>query len=280
MNTHGLIALDIDGTITAVRDHLPIDIKLYLEELATSGWQLLFVTGRTFSWSYHLLSGLNVPYLLAVQNGALIVSMPEKRIVYKEYLPASCLTALLQIVVQEKSGMVVYAGFEYQERVLYCPHLFSSEQLEYLAKRAHALHETWEKLDDFSELLLQDFASIRLFEKHEKALLFSGRIEEELLLHAPIMTDSFDPSYRVVQITAGAVSKGFALKEAKKILNIKGTVIACGDDYNDIPMLKEADIRVVMANAPSEVLALADVIAPPAKELGIIVGLKKAQGQG
>ena len=56
----------------------------------------------------------------------------------------------------------------------------------------------------------------------------------------------------------------------------EGIVIAAGDDYNDITMLKSADITVVMSTAPTEILALADIVAPPAVEMGIIEGLGKA----
>jgi hydroxymethylpyrimidine pyrophosphatase-like HAD family hydrolase len=41
-------------------------------------------------------------------------------------------------------------------------------------------------------------------------------------------------------------------------------------------MLASADISVVMATAPSDMLAKADVIAPPAIHHGLIAGLKEA----
>jgi hydroxymethylpyrimidine pyrophosphatase-like HAD family hydrolase len=56
----------------------------------------------------------------------------------------------------------------------------------------------------------------------------------------------------------------------------RGKVIAAGDDYNDESMLKVADVKVVMATAPQDLLLKADVVAPAASEEGIIAGLEAA----
>ena len=41
-------------------------------------------------------------------------------------------------------------------------------------------------------------------------------------------------------------------------------------------MLQEADIKIIMSTAPQDLLAIADVISPPADEYGIVQGLENA----
>ena len=65
-------------------------------------------------------------------------------------------------------------------------------------------------------------------------------------------------------------------KELIALTKERGKVIAAGDDYNDEPMLEAADIKVVMATAPADLLSKADIIAPAASEDGIICGLEAA----
>jgi hydroxymethylpyrimidine pyrophosphatase-like HAD family hydrolase len=79
-----------------------------------------------------------------------------------------------------------------------------------------------------------------------------------------------------VQATHPEVSKGHAVLDFKRICGPSVKVIAAGDDNNDLPMLAAADVKVVMGTAPKTVLEVADIIAPPASQEGIIAGLTQA----
>jgi Cof subfamily protein (haloacid dehalogenase superfamily) len=278
MKKSGIIAFDIDGTLTAMRSPLAPDVKVFLEKLHAEGWQLLFVTGRVFSWSYHLLEELKIPYTLAVQNGSLILDMPSQKIIYKSYVPTHLLPKIEDLILSLKAAPVIYTGYDYGELCYYTPHYFTEEKLQYLGRRSQALKETWIPLKNVTDYPLEDFASIRCFVEKNIGMPLSQKIEAELKLEAPCMMDSFDEQYQIVQITASDVNKGSALHQliAKNNFKEKGSIIACGDDYNDISMLKEADIAVVIETAPQEVLQLADVIAPSAQALGIIKGVSEA----
>lgn len=72
--------------------------------------------------------------------------------------------------------------------------------------------------------------------------------------------------YYFEQIPKG-VSKISALRELCGILNIKkGGLFAIGDYYNDVPMIKEADISAATAGAPDDVKQYADYIATTCKD--------------
>ena len=81
-----LIALDIDGTITSDLHSLPEQVIDYFETIVQQGDLLAFITGRSFSLANSILGKLNFPYLLALHNGAIILQMPERRIISKQYM--------------------------------------------------------------------------------------------------------------------------------------------------------------------------------------------------
>lgn len=272
----GLIAIDIDGTLTAVRDALSPVVIDFLHTLVEEGWQLLFVTGRTVAWSLHLLEKLPFSYVFASFNGAYIVKMPECELIEKRFIAVKKLTPFVDIIKSRDAGMVVYGPPTDQRPYYFLPHYASQVVLHYLEARREALKEEWEEVVSVRDIPLQECAAVRLFALPEVAKEMSLDIEEKTSFHAPLMKDSFDARFSVVQVTHALVSKGHALESVFRYFGKVGRIIACGDDHNDIPMLKKADHRVVMATAPPEVLALADIIAPPAHELGIIEGLKRA----
>lgn len=272
----GIIALDIDGTITVEHHTIPLAVANYLTLLATEGWQFIFITGRTFSWGYEILKTLSFPYYFAVQNGAILIEMPWRRVISKKYLDRSIIIMMDEICQDEPSDFVIYAGFEHRDVCYYRPKCFSTDLLNYLKRRITALKEVWIPVDSYDEMLLDSFASIKCFGQNQSAVHLAEKIEEKLGLHVPYIRDPFDESYFVVQATHPKVNKGQALSDFIIKGGQMGAVIAAGDDYNDLPMLEAADIKVVMATAPKELLQLADVIAPPAAEEGIILGLQEA----
>jgi Cof subfamily protein (haloacid dehalogenase superfamily) len=271
----GLIALDIDGTITSHRHELPQAVIDYFNHLHTKGWQFIFITGRPFQWGYATLKYLKFPYLLAVQNGALILEMPKQRIMDRRYLTRKELPLIEKICRQEQIGYVVYGGLEHQDWCYFQPMHWTVDQLNYLQRRTAALGEKWQALPSFQDMPLSTFASLKCFAKEEQAFRLARLIEYDLKLHAPPNKDPFDPSYYVIQATHPEATKGLALKHARQLLPMNVPVIAAGDDLNDITMLQEADYKIVMATAPQEMLALADVVAPPSNEEGIIQGLEQ-----
>jgi len=272
----GLIALDIDGTVTAVRDHMPHEVAHYLEQLHEDGWQILFVTGRTFHWSVHLLGALRFSYCLGCHNGALLCSMPEKIILERHMLTRNDVAAIEAILNRFGTSGIIYAGPEHGEATYYFPSKIPLEQQQHLEGRRLILQEKWKEIACVEELPDHHYLAIRCSEKKERAHEIAMAIEEELEFPAPRMMDSYNANYSVVQVTQRNATKGAALMRAQEVFHYPRPVIAAGDDFNDIALLQAAEIKIAMSTAPEELLALADVIAPSAKENGIIKGLQEA----
>lgn len=272
----GIIALDIDGTITDQLLTIHPEVVKFLDKIQSEDWLLLFITGRNFPWAYRVLKELKNPYILALQNGAILLQMPNQQIIDRKYLDNSIFSELEKIAEANSTDFIVYSGFEFEDICYFRPQNFSKEQLDYLNKRKKALHEKWVELSDFSELPFHQFASVKFIEKEELNLKIVQQIESRVHLHAPLNRDPFNAAYSVAQITNSLATKGNVLQARINALKWEGAVIAAGDDYNDLSMLKIAKIRVVMANAPKDLLALADVVAPPASMQGIVQGLTYA----
>ena len=78
MEHKGWIALDIDGTITDATHHAPKEVVDFLHSLVDCGWEIVLITGRTFSFCHFVVRELDFPFYLGIQNGADILLMPKK----------------------------------------------------------------------------------------------------------------------------------------------------------------------------------------------------------
>ncbi|MBS0655448.1 MAG: HAD family phosphatase [Verrucomicrobia bacterium] len=273
---HGLLAIDIDGTLTAEREKLSCEVVDYVASLVKEGWKCLFVTGRTVEWSLHLLEKLPFSYTLAAFNGAYTMQMPQKAVIDVCLCPCSLLEPVGELLKQADTALVIYGEPNREAHSLYFKKRASRQLDSHLKRRFEVLREEWVDLEELSQIAFSQFIALRAFCHPEVARALSAEIEALASVHAPVMTDSYDSRFSIIQVTNAEASKGHALAATFQRLGKRGKVIACGDDYNDIPMLQRADCRVVMATAPAEVLSLADIIAPPAGELGIIEGLRQA----
>lgn len=272
----GIIALDIDGTITVQTHTIHSDVVRYLANLHAEGWQFIFITGRPFQWGYQVLQYLPFPYAFAVQNGALILEMPSEKVLERTYLTIQDIPKVEKVCDEESFDFIIYSGWENQDLCYYRPELLDSDLLTYLDRRRKTLGENWVSVKDYKSLPVSEFASFKCFAHEELlAVQLSRKIEKETGLHAPVNRDPFNSNYFVIQITENEANKGIALRWYANLFP-KCPIIAAGDDYNDMSMLKEADIRIVMDHAPEELQELADIIPPPTSENGIIQGLSRA----
>lgn len=79
-----------------------------------------------------------------------------------------------------------------------------------------------------------------------------------------------------LDITATGATKQIALLEWAKLNNLKQEeIVGVGDSYNDYPLLTASGVGVAMGNGIPELKEIADFIAPPQAENGILEVINK-----
>ena len=79
-----------------------------------------------------------------------------------------------------------------------------------------------------------------------------------------------------VDFTRVGVDKATAARVLAQRLGIDTSqMIAAGDSYNDLPLLEVCGLRIVMGDAPDELKAIADYIAPSIDEDGLAVAIEE-----
>ena len=79
-----------------------------------------------------------------------------------------------------------------------------------------------------------------------------------------------------VDFTRLGINKATATEWIASFLGLGlDTIVAAGDSYNDLPLLRSAALAIVMGDAPSELKSVADYIAPPVCEDGLAVAIEE-----
>jgi HAD superfamily hydrolase (TIGR01484 family) len=272
----GWIALDIDGTITDETHHAPVKVVQFLHTLVDKGWEIMFITGRTFSFGYTVVKEFDFPYYLAVQNGADILYMPQKTLISRHYLDAKVIPALEEAYRGEKEDFLLYAGFERGDFCYYRPERFSPKFTEHVKKIMSVSPEPWKAVKSFE---FKDGLSFPLAKclGTKAAMERVGAVLETFpTISHTMIKDPFAEDIYLILVTAKEATKGHALHSVKEVMGDGGPVIAAGDDLNDISMLEAADVKIVMSHAPQSMHSMATIVAEHGEEHGIIAALKQA----
>jgi Cof subfamily protein (haloacid dehalogenase superfamily) len=269
----GWIAVDVDGTLTAQVDTIPLEVVRYLHSLSLEGWQILVITGRALSYFHPAMHLFSFPYYLAIQNGADILKMPERTLITRKYMTIDDLRDIERLHLSDED-MILYSGFEHGDFCYFRPHKFSKELLDHLEHLKKYSHKPWREIESFDFEAGTAFPLIKCFGKEETI----RKIEQELNrlpnLHASTIRDPVKKKHHFNLVTHRHSTKGQALRAITG--HTTKPIIAAGDDRNDLSMFAEATVKVVMETAPPDVLAVADIIAPSAARHGVIDGLKQA----
>lgn len=272
----GTIVLDIDGTITGADHLIPLEVANFLYKLYAKGWAFIIVTGREFTYAMQALNVLEFPYYLALQNGADLLSMPDRLHLKSYYFDADILPTFESCFSQLKTDFLVYAGYERGDFCYYRPSKFSEDLQEYIETLKLRTAKSWQIVPHFTKELQSSFPMIKAIGRRKEFETIKEKVLDIHPLEFVIVQDPKRAEYDYLLVTDVKASKGNALKYFINEFSLKGPIIAAGDDENDLSFLKLSDIKIVMENAPKELKSIATIHAPLSKYRGIIQGLNEA----
>ncbi len=264
-----LLAIDIDGTLVNSRDELTPATRDALRRAIDRGIHVVLATGRRYSrvLPYVELLSLDVPVVTA--SGALIKDPADHRTLFKAHFEPPVLLAALATVDAAGYEAIVYAdtfhlGFDFYSRRV---EVAQPELAEF-----YAMNPDCDRL--WPELVTAPpegiFAAFAMGTREQMLSLHSqlqDRVPGRLYTHV-----LRSPRYTgfMCEIVPAGVTKWSGIQRLARDWGIADDEIcAVGDDVNDIPMIESAGLGVAMGNAPDEVKAAADRIAPGHDEDGL-----------
>jgi Cof subfamily protein (haloacid dehalogenase superfamily) len=251
------IALDLDGTLLNSRGQISEENLTAIRLAEERGVLVTIATGRRFrdALPVGISAGLNAP--LITHNGALTKFADTLEIVNVEFVPTQAAQKVLQIGRELGVDAMISADAR-GKGVLYYERLQDDNipLKMYLAwsQRLHGAEaaEAVCRVADLKDVLR---------EQQPIHLSFSGKCDEmrelnrvlEIELNNEIKTLATvyeSQNFTLLDILNPSISKGYGVKDFARRHKIKTSeIMAIGDNFNDLDMLKIAGTPVVMGNA-------------------------------
>lgn len=249
-----ILACDIDGTLLINGEINPRNIEK-IEYFMKEGGYFSLSTGRTVGAVGPVLEKIPRVSPSVVANGCMIYDYENKKVLDELFLPKN-----EYYIAKKVLDMGLNVGIEAHS---------GSDILTINATEETEDHQKYEWLD--SQKVTFDKACkynwnkvVYLFDNKEELAAVKEMIAKEKCESVFVDTSAVIAGRKreyYEQFPSG-VSKASELIKLCKILNInKGCIFAMGDYYNDLEMIKKADISAVPANAPEDVKLYADFVA-------------------
>jgi len=248
-----LLACDIDGTLI-VNDYIPQRNIEKIKYFVSEGGCFSLATGRTAGAISMITNMIDCISPSIVANGSMIYDIKNDRAIYELFVPKSdchivkaVLDGCKTVGIEAHSGKKVLVLRESQETID---------------------HEKYEDLD----AILLDYNTASQYNWNKVIYLFATEEEshktKEIISRFKHSSQFVDTSAMIdgrrryyYEHVPKNVSKATTLKILCEKLNIqKGCCYAIGDYYNDLEMIKVADIGAALYDSPNEVKAAADTV--------------------
>jgi len=250
-----VVALDLDGTLLTPDKKILSESLSALKKVRESGAKVIIVTGRHFVAIHPFYQALELDTPAICCNGALLYDYQEKKVLASDPLEARQATQLIDLLDGYNVHSLMYAddAMIYQEptgHIVRTENWAKSlpESQRPVFRKVDSLRETANEVDKIWKFALTGNDVVKLQE-------FTQVVERELGLACEWSW------HDQVDIAQSGNSKGRRLTqwvESQGLL--MSQVIAFGDNFNDLSMLKSAGLGVAMGNASDKIKACADLV--------------------
>lgn len=260
------IALDLDGTLTNHDKEVTPITRQALMKAQKDGAHIILASGRPTYGIAPIADHLEIDkydgYVLSY-NGGKIVKWQTKEEIYSNHLPNDVIPILYNYAKEKSHALLGYSGKEI---------ITEMPDDKYVKEESRINKMQIRKVDNLMESL----------EPNPTKLLMTGdpslmiKAEEELSELVGNKMDVFRSAPFFIELVPKGIDKAQSLNRLLGLIGLTSNdMIAFGDGYNDLSMLKLAGIGVAMANAVPEVRAEADFITKSNEEDGVAFAIQK-----
>ena len=259
------IALDLDGTLTNHDKVVTPKTREALLKAESQGAVIILASGRPTYGIEPVAECLELDkrggYILSY-NGGNIVNAKTGEKLFFQFLPDAVLPILYRYAKEHHHALLGYAGNEI---------ITEMPDDQYVKEESRINKMNIRQVDNLLDAL----------EPHPTKLLMTGDPKDMLQAENDLMAELGEKMdiFRSAPFFLELVPKG--IDKAQSLLRLLGKInltpadmIAFGDGYNDLSMLKLAGMGVAMENAAPEVRSDADYVTLSNEEDGVAAALE------
>lgn len=265
-----LIVVDVDGTLLDPSSRVTARTKHAIRAAVASGCVVTLATGRRFAAARPVAEGLGLDLPIILHNGALVKDSVTGDILYHEPLPAGAAEEAVEAAVAYRVQPIVYENAGTGQGLLAGPSEFDGPYAgPYLARAGSLLR----RLPYHQLVPPEPPTQMAVYDRAEPV----GRVEAALR-HSGVraITSITSSGGSFFELISASCSKATGIAHFARMQGIPlSDVMAIGDNFNDVEMLRDVGLGVAMGNAPEAVRRHARAITGTNAEDGVAQAIER-----
>ena len=260
MENYEIIVLDLDGTLTNRDKVITPKTKKALMEIQERGKKIVLASGRPTDGVMPLARELKLEkygsYILSF-NGGMITNCRTGEVVFSRLLPVEANAKIIGLAEEERVTILTYDGHTLIKNDAESPYSKLENKINSMEVR---------QIDDLKSYVTYPVPKFLMMDDGDYLAMVEPRVKAAMGKNFSIYRS--EPFF--LEILPRGIDKAQSLARLLEILGLdKERMIACGDGYNDLTMIKFAGLGVAMENAVLPVRKAADYITMSNNDDGI-----------
>lgn len=254
-----LLSLDLDGTLVTSQGRVTEACKQAVWSFIDAGGVVALASGRPTRglWPAQDLKLAEKGGYLLSYNGGKIVNCRTNETIYEKNIPQDLVPVIIHMI--QDAGM---EAISYQDQYVLLEHV---DRL-WFDREAAVCHMEYKEVPDLAAYVTFPVVKLMACGAPEQILA----LEKQARAAIGSRVDVFRSEDFYLEFVAKGIDKASTLEVLLKHLGLsRENLMACGDSYNDIPMIKYAGLGVAMANSIPEVLEAAGAVTKSNDEDGV-----------
>ena len=269
-----LLALDVDGTLLDPDGELRDIVRQAVMAAQQAGLRVILCTGRRFRSARPWAQKLQLDGPIVVHNGALVKDVASAETLHCHPLPETLCRRGLAVLRQLAPPLIYIDAFHEQVDILTEPmerlHPFQREYLQDSLPYCRFV-------DDLSAACLSGVVMLSIMAEADRLQALRPAVEDALAGqgHTKMILNKNYQGH-ILEVLPATVSKWQALERLMAAEGLTAEdVMAIGDDYNDLEMIRGAGLGIAMGNAVDAVRDAAGYVTGSNDDDGVAQALER-----
>ena len=260
-----LLALDIDGTLASSNHEILPKTKKALIDAQKRGLKIVLASGRPTPGMMKLANEIKLKdfggFVLSY-NGGRTTNIETDEIIHEVFLSPEEAHEIYDIAKENNVNIMAYDGND----------IITEDDDEYIQLESHINSMPLKKAKNFKKAVVNNTIKTLTTGKPEVI----AKIEQHYIKKFGSRFSVCRSMPFFLEVMPFGINKAASLgRLLGKIGLTPEEMIACGDGFNDIEMIKFAGLGVAMGNAVEEVKAVADYVTKTNDDDGIVDVIEK-----
>ncbi len=251
-----LLAVDIDGTLLNNKREITTRTKERIHQAIERGIIFTISSGRPVQGVQIITDILEVDIPVITYNGAMVITGKSKKVIYSCEMCESDALEIDRLGKERNTTIAIWSGNKlYVNRI--------DDRAVAYSRVSGTKPELYQ---DVHALVDKGISKILWYDEIEKIKTYENELQG--LLGPTVNFHTSQPIF--LEFVDVKASKAIALEKMGEYYGIcREEIIAVGDGFNDLSMIRYAGLGVAMANAPSEVREAAGFVTFSNDEDGV-----------